>query len=61
MPIGANETLGHRIGGGVGVTEHARGEAEQPRLISPDENPERLPVATQNAGDYCDIRRAVVQ
>src|SRR6266581_7143046 len=60
MPVGAYETLGYRIGRGVGIPEHTRREAKQTRLISPDENPKRLPIAAQDPGDYFDIRGPVI-
>src|SRR6478672_13360143 len=60
MPIGAHETLRYGIRRGIGISEDTRREAQQTRLVSPDENPERLPIAAQDTGDYFDIRGAVV-
>ena len=60
MPISAHETLGNRIRRGIGIPEHARREAKQTRLVSPDENPKRLPIAAQDPGDHFDIRGPVV-
>src|SRR4029077_15993854 len=60
MPIGAHETLGYRIRCGIGIPEHPRRETQQTRLISPDENPERFPIAAQDPGDYFDIGGALV-
>src|SRR4029077_10267771 len=55
MPIGAHETLSDRIRRRVGIPEHTRCEAKQTRLISPDENPERLPIASEHPGDYVGV------
>src|SRR5712691_7089707 len=60
MPVGAHETLSYRVGRGVGIPEHTRREAKQARLVSPDENPKRLPIAAQHPGDYLNIGGPVV-
>ena len=56
MPVGAYETLSHRIGPRRRRCEQSRGEAQQARLVAPDENPERLAIAAQDPGDYLDVR-----
>src|SRR5579859_177252 len=55
MPIGAHETLGYRVRRGIGIPEHARSETKQARLVPPDENPERLPIASEHPGDYVGV------
>src|SRR2546423_15619100 len=60
MPVGAYETLRHRVRRRIGTPEHTDSEAQQARLISPDQNPERLPIAAQDAGDYFDVARGAV-